>query len=283
MFSLKAAEACQAAHAYEDAVSHYERALQALEIVRRDDAAARCDVLLALGAARWQASEPDPRSAFVQAVELARGLGSPERLARAVLGAGGRFYAPGATDRAYIGLLEEALAALEPGDSTLRVRLLARLAENLVFEDPPESAAGRAGDAVEMARRLGEPYALAVALMARHAALLHARHAVERRRMCEEALAVAGELRAIELEALARHWLLYDLRGAGRARRGAPPARRAQGPVLGAPAAALQPFGAGLELCLGGARRPLRGGRAARARLRPPRRARARAGPPRCT
>ena len=211
VFSLKAAEACQAAHAYEDAVSHYERALQALEIVRRDDAAARCDVLLALGAARWQASEPDPRSAFVQAVELARGLGSPERLARAVLGAGGRFYAPGATDRAYIGLLEEALAALEPGDSTLRVRLLARLAENLVFEDPPESAAGRAGDAVEMARRLGEPYALAVALMARHAALLHARHAVERRRMCEEALAVAGELRAIELEALARHWLLYDL------------------------------------------------------------------------
>jgi tetratricopeptide (TPR) repeat protein len=211
VFSLKAAEVCQAAHAYEDAVSHYERALKALEIVRRDDDAARCDVLLALGAARWQASEPDPRSVFVQAVELARGLGSPERLARAVLGAGGRFYAPGATDRAYIGLLEEALASLEPGDSTLRVRLLARLAENLVFEDPPESAAGRAGDAVEMARRLGEPYALAVALMARHAALLHARHAAERRRLCEEALAVAGELRAIELGALARHWLLYDL------------------------------------------------------------------------
>ena len=136
VFSLKAAEVCQAAHAYEDAVSHYERALKALEIVRRDDDAARCDVLLALGAARWQASEPDPRSVFVQAVELARGLGSPERLARAVLGAGGRFYAPGATDRVYIGLLEEALAALEPGDSTLRVRLLARLAENLVFEEP---------------------------------------------------------------------------------------------------------------------------------------------------
>ena len=62
-----------------------------------------------------------------------------------------------------------------------------------------------------MARRLGEPYALAVALMARHAALLHVRHAEERRRMCEEALAVTGELRALELEALGRHWLLYDL------------------------------------------------------------------------
>jgi hypothetical protein len=211
VYCLKAAEASQAAHAYEDAISHYERALTALEIVRRDDAAARCDVLLALGAARWQASEPDPRSTFVQAVELARGLGSSDRLARAILGAGGRFYAPGATDRAYIDLLEEALATLEPGDSTLRVRLLARLAENLVFEQSSEQAAARAGEAVAMARRLGEPYALAVALMARHAALLHARHAEERRRLCEQALAVAGELGAPELEALGRHWLLYDL------------------------------------------------------------------------
>jgi tetratricopeptide (TPR) repeat protein len=211
VFGLKAAEACQAAHAYEDAVAHYERALKALEIVRRDDAAARCDVLLALGAARWQASEPDPRSTFAQAVELARGLGSPDRLSRAVLGAGGRFYAPGATDRTYIELLQEALAALEPGDSTLRVRLLARLAENLVFEHPGEPAGARAAEALEMARRLGEPYALAVALMARHAALLHAAHAHERRRICEQALAVAGELRAVELEALGRHWLLYDL------------------------------------------------------------------------
>ena len=140
VFSLKAAEACQAAHAYEDAVAHYERALTALRSCERDDEAARCDVLLALGAARWQASEPDPRSAFVQAVELAREIGSSERLARAVLGAGGRFYAPGATDRAYIDLLEEALAALSRATARSRVRLLARLAENLVFEPPPEQA-----------------------------------------------------------------------------------------------------------------------------------------------
>jgi hypothetical protein len=211
VFSLKAAEARQAAHAYEGAVAHYERALAALEIIRRDDAAARCDVLLALGAARWQASEPDPRSTFVQAVELARGLGSSDRLARAVLGAGGRFYAPGTTDRAYIQLLKEALAALEPGDSALRVRLLARLAENLVFAHPPEQAAEPAREAVDMARRLGEPYPLAVALMARHAALLHARHTHERRRLCEQALALAGELGALEQAALGRHWLLYDL------------------------------------------------------------------------
>jgi tetratricopeptide (TPR) repeat protein len=211
VFGLRAGEAAQAAHAYEDAVAHYERALCALEILRRDDTAARCDVLLALGAARWQASEPDPRATFARAVELARELDSPGRLARAALGAGGRFYAPVDPDVDYIDLLEEVLRALEPGDSTLRVRLLARLAENLVFVAPADRASTVAGEAVEMARRLGEPGALAAALMGRHAALLHVEHATERRRLGEEALALSGELGALELGALARHWLLYDL------------------------------------------------------------------------
>jgi tetratricopeptide (TPR) repeat protein len=215
VYSLQAAEARQAAHAYEDAVAHYERALAALEIVNRDDAAARCDVLLALGAARWQASEPDPGSTFVEAVELARRLGSAGRLARAALGAGGRFYAPGATDEGYIELLEEALRALEPGDSVLRVRILARLAEKLVFVPPPQRAGELAADAVGMARRLGEADALAAALMGRHAALLHAEHTHQRRRVGEQALALAGELGAREMGALGRHWLLYDLAEAG--------------------------------------------------------------------
>jgi eukaryotic-like serine/threonine-protein kinase len=211
VYCLRAGEARQTAHAYEDAIAHYERALIALNLVRRDDVAARCDVLLALGTVRWQASEPDPRATFMHAVELARELSSSERLARAALGAGGRFYAPVATDDAYVGLLEEALAALDPGDSVLRVQVLARLAENLVFAQPPERADEPAAEAVAMARRLGEAGALVAALMGRHAALLPAEHAHERRRIGEEALALAGELEARELSALARHWLLYDL------------------------------------------------------------------------
>jgi tetratricopeptide (TPR) repeat protein len=47
--------------------------------------------------------------------------------------------------------------------------------------------------------------------MGRHAALLHAEHTQERRRIAEEALAIAGELGSLELGALGRHWLLYDL------------------------------------------------------------------------
>ena len=209
VYSLKAGGVYQAAHAYEDAAAHFERALVALDIMGRDDAAARCDVLLALGAVRWQASEPDPGSTFVEAVDLARGLSSTDRLARAVLGAGGRFYAPVGTDEAYIELLEEVLDSLEPGDSVLRVRTLGRLAEQHVFSPP---RAGRAAaEAVAMARRLGEASALAAAVRGRHASLLYAEHAQERRHAGEQALALAGELGAAELGALARHWLLYDL------------------------------------------------------------------------
>ena len=216
VYSLSAAEAALAIHAYEEAAEQYERALAALEIVRGDDAAARCDVLLALGSARWQASTPDRSSTFARALELARGIGSADRLAQAALGAGGRFYAPGATDLPEIEVLDEALAELPAGDSALRVRLLARQAENLVSAEPAARTRELADEAVDMARRIGEPAALATALMGLHAALLHADHAQERRRLAEEALAVAGELGGVEMSALGRHWLLYDLAELGK-------------------------------------------------------------------
>ena len=210
LYGLEAGIAAQTTHAYEAAVEHYERVLSILPLVGRDDAGARCDLLLALGAARWQASQPDPRSTFTQALEMARELGSPSRMARAALGAGGRFYAPATTDFAYAELLDEVLADLGPGDSALRVRVLARLAETLALAQPA-NALELAGEAFGIAQRLADPTMLAAALMGRHAALLHVEHASERRRVGEELLAVAGELADAELGALTRHWLLYDL------------------------------------------------------------------------
>ena len=68
-------------------------------------------------------------------------------LARAVLGAGGRFYMPTASDPAYIERLEEALAGLADADGAVRARLLARLAEHLrsrtTATGPPASAPRR--------------------------------------------------------------------------------------------------------------------------------------------
>ena len=211
VYALKAADVALEAHAYEDAAAHYERALVTLDLARPDDRVARADLLLALGRARWQASERGPRLAFEMAAVLARDMGDAERLAWAALGAGGRYYAPGVPDMPYVALLEEALAALERADSALRARLLARLAENLVFLEQRDRAILIAGEAQAMARRIGEPAALAAALMSMHATHQHIAYAAERRRLAEEAIALAGELDDDELAALARHWLVFDL------------------------------------------------------------------------
>ena len=211
VYALKAADVALEAHAYEDAAAHYERALVTLDLTQPDDRVARADLLLALGRARWQASERGPRLAFEMAAVLARDMGDAERLAWAALGAGGRYYAPVVPDRPYVALLEEALAALQPDDSALRARLLARLAENLVFLEQRDRAIRIAGEAQAMARRIGEPAALAAALMSMHATHQHIAYAAERRRLAEEAIALAGELDDDEFAALGRHWLVFDL------------------------------------------------------------------------
>ena len=160
---------------------------------------------------RWQASEPGARAAFDEAAELARRRDAPEALARAVLGAGGRFYMPTAIDAAYVERLEQALDALDDSDGPLRARLLARLAEHLALADADDRPARLGAEAVAMARRGGDAGTLAAALMGRHAALLRIEHVDERLALIDEALAVAERLEAGELVALALHWRIYDL------------------------------------------------------------------------
>ena len=71
-----------------------------------------------------------------------------------------------------IHLLEQALAALPEGDSSLRAQVLARLAAAL-YPGPtrPDRQAALREQAVGMARRLGDPQALLVALHAHWATL----------------------------------------------------------------------------------------------------------------
>jgi pentatricopeptide repeat protein len=202
-----AAQAIEA-HAYEEAAAHYERALQ---LVPPGDEGARADLLLALGAVRWQGGEPGARDAFAAAEAIARRRDMPERLARAVLGAGGRFYVPRGLDEDYVGRLEEALAALDAAPSGLRARLLARLAEHLSLTAPDDRPARLGEEAVAAARSSGDDDALIDALLGQHAALLGAEHLDARQPLVEEAIAQATRQGSVERAALAHHWRLYDL------------------------------------------------------------------------
>ena len=110
------------------------------------------------------------KETFVRAADTARAAGLPEHLARAALGYGGRFvWARAWGDERLVPLLEEALAALPAEDGELRARLLARLAGG-PYRDTlaPEPRERIAKEAVDMARRLGDPGTLAYTLEGRY-------------------------------------------------------------------------------------------------------------------
>jgi class 3 adenylate cyclase len=163
-YARRAAERAVALLAYEEAVGHYERALQTLELNSKPDEAERCELLLALGDALNMMGEvPKARESFAQAASIARKLRDSKRLGRAALGYAD-YFEPGTSQEPSVRILEEALAAVGEGDSPLRVRLLATLARELYFSEWHERARSLSHQAIEMARRVGDPVALALAL-----------------------------------------------------------------------------------------------------------------------
>jgi DNA-binding SARP family transcriptional activator len=144
--------------AYDEAAEWFQRAL---EVVDDDRSPLRADPLLGLGEALRRAGDTEGgRGAFLQASDLARALDDHDLLGRAALGYGqgsGGLHRAVRRDDTHIALLEEALGLLDPGDSRLRVRLMARLAEELYFTPQSGWRASLADEAVAMAERLGDP------------------------------------------------------------------------------------------------------------------------------
>jgi len=109
--------------------------------------------------------------------------------------------------------LEEAVPLLP--ESPLLARVLARLADCLHFAGVVERTNALSRDALAMARRLGDPEALIVTLVARHTALLHVEHLDERLALSEEIISVAEAGGSRELLGLGLWWHIYDLMESG--------------------------------------------------------------------
>jgi tetratricopeptide (TPR) repeat protein len=144
--------------AYEEAATHFAEAIALLEDAPGAGDAELNDLVLAMGDAQWRAGRTaDAHAAFLRAADEARRLARPDHLARAALGYGGGLGGYGwavRADATLIGLLEDALEALGPGDSVQRVRLLGRLATELYYTPDVARRAALAEDAVAMAERL---------------------------------------------------------------------------------------------------------------------------------
>lgn len=185
-YATRAAQRATAELAYEEAARLYGMALRAHELQRGGDEEKRCELLLALGDAQARANDMvSAKATFLRAADVARSAGMGERLARAALGYGGRFVMLPEDDSRTVPLLEEALAADEHEDA-VRARLLARLA--CARNNPARSL-----EAVELARRAGDPATLVWALEARSIIVWGPDTLDEVLHMAEEILALAGE------------------------------------------------------------------------------------------
>jgi DNA-binding SARP family transcriptional activator len=191
-YAQRAGDRALALVAYEEAARLYETALEALDLAALADESVRCELLLALGEAEARAgNSPAAKRAFRVAAGIARGLGMSRELARAAAGYGGRIvWARAGNDDQLVPLLEEGLASLADEDVELRARLLARLAGALRDEPSRDRRDRLSREAVELARRAGNPAALAYALDGRAAAILAPDTVAER-------LALGSELREV--------------------------------------------------------------------------------------
>jgi DNA-binding SARP family transcriptional activator len=187
----RAAQQATALLAHEEAARLYSTAVQALELRPGAEPELQRRVLLELGESLNRSGDiPNAHDAFLQAASLARATGAADDLARAALGYGGRIvWARAARDRLVVPLLEEALAAVGDEPTTLRARLLARLAGALRDERDPTRRVATAELAVATARTTKDPWTLVYAL----AGLCGARHGIGDE---NERLAIAAELRA---------------------------------------------------------------------------------------
>ncbi|UCD57294.1 MAG: AAA family ATPase, partial [Candidatus Hydrogenedentota bacterium] len=87
-YAVRAAEYATEQIAYEQAVAHYERALEAQELQQPPDELLRCNLLLALGFAFVNAGDPSrAEETFFKTIDIARKLPAPEQLAEALRGA----------------------------------------------------------------------------------------------------------------------------------------------------------------------------------------------------
>ncbi len=201
-YSRRGAEQALAVHAYEEAVRLYRAMLDVLPLLAPPDEQLRFEATLSLGDAMNRAGLFNQcRQTFEKAAEIARRLGRPDDLTRAALGRGMPITDAGVIDRALVGLLEEALGAVESDDYGRRAMLMSRLAHELYWSDESERVTALAREAIDIARRLGDIPTLIYVLHYSYLSLWVPENLQERFAAFEELISLAQKNRS-------NHWTL---------------------------------------------------------------------------
>lgn len=212
-YAYRGARRAQTMLAYEDAARLYEMALAGLEVGHPAEQRRACEMLLNLGEALYGAGLFErAKAAFARALETAQRIGSAEDMARAALGYGLPPSTPDRADRSLIAILEQARAALGDSDSGLRAMILARMSSELFWAHDSRRIA-LSDQAVEIARRVGDPAALLYVLYARHTAVWEPGNLDERLAIAREVILLAeqsGNPRwALRVRRLGAHYMHF--------------------------------------------------------------------------
>jgi tetratricopeptide (TPR) repeat protein len=189
--SLAAAGAALSRLAYDEAGALCRRALATLDGLHATAPEARCDLLGLLVRAEFYAGNgPGWRGALKEALEIARRIGTPQRLAPVAIELGE--IVMGVVDPQAVAIYEESLAAADPRDAKLRAELLSGLACALYWsaKDRPRIRT-LADEALSLARGIGGAELLAAILYNRHVALWGPDDLADRQATSAELVALA--------------------------------------------------------------------------------------------
>jgi hypothetical protein len=202
-YLTRAGRAALRALAWDEAARLFEQALAALDL-GDPDPNRRAELLVELGRAQVHAGFAEARDTLRTAADCAYAVERPDLLARAALDFGAFALSPGVVDEELVNLLEQALAALDPSDSSLRVRLLARLGVALYWSPEVERRLSITEEAVAIARRLGDRATLAYALANRQGATSSPDRTEECVQIAHELYGLCDSRGELELELPAR-------------------------------------------------------------------------------
>ncbi len=134
----------------------------AVELLGGEDSVERCEALVGLGESQRQLGDSAYRATLLEAAELASRLLSPELAASAALAnTSGTYSVIGEIDRERLHAIERALELDDPPLPARRARLLALEAQELGWDHDVQHRRALATEAVALARRAGDPRALA--------------------------------------------------------------------------------------------------------------------------
>jgi len=164
-FARRAGDRALDQFANDEAAQYYQQAIELLGVSGTASGdLARCDLLISLGEAQRRAGNPLHRETLLAAGRIAHALGDAERCARAALAnRRGLFSRMFVVDQDRVTALEAALELVADAETATRARLLAALAGELYFATDDRRHV-LANDALELARRVGDPATVAQVL-----------------------------------------------------------------------------------------------------------------------